>query len=195
MIDRKPQILDVASELLQSRSFTSFSYQDLSDRLGISKASVHHHFASKEDLLLALTARYRARQRKKLEALDAQYQRPSERLDAYLTLMTEIASGGNKICAMGALQSEFNVIPEAVRADIQELFDYAKRWLSGVLAEGRDRGEMEFAGSPTERAVFILSAVQGALQIARATGPKEFTAVTSQIKLALKPRIEKVSPN
>ena len=52
---------------------------------------------------------------------------------------------------------------------------------------------MEFEGSPTERAVFILSAVQGALQIARATGPKEFTAVTSQIKLALKPRTEKVS--
>lgn len=188
MLDRKPQILDVASELLQTRSFTSFSYQDVSDRLGISKASVHHHFASKEDLLLALTARYRARQRKRLAELDDTYERPSEKLDAYLALMAQLASGGHKICPLGALQSEFNVIPEAVRADIQELFDYAKRWISGVLAEGRDRGEMEFEGSPTERAVFIMSAVQGALQIARATGPKEFTAVTGQIKLALKPR-------
>ena len=193
MIDRKPQILDVASELLQTRSFTSFSYQDLSDRLGISKASVHHHFASKEDLLLALTARYRAGQRKKLAEFDARSDRPIERLDAYLGWMTELASGGHKICALGALQAEFNVIPEAVRADIQELFEYGKRWLSGVLTDGRARGEMEFEGSPTERAVFILSAVQGALQIARATGPKEFTAVTSQIKLALKPRTEKVS--
>ncbi len=32
------------------------------------------------------------------------------------------------------------------------------------------------------------TAVQGALQIARATGPKEFSMVTSQIRLALKPR-------
>ena len=193
MMDRKPQILDVASELLQTRSFTSFSYQDLSDRLGISKASVHHHFASKEDLLLALTARYRAGQRKKLAELNAQSESPVERLDAYLAWMTELASGGHKICPLGTLQAEFNVIPEAVRADILELFDYAKRWLSGVLTDGLDRGEMEFEGSPTERAVFILSAVQGALQIARAAGPKEFTAVTSQIKLALKPRTEKVS--
>lgn len=192
MIDRKPQILDVASELLQTRSFTSFSYQDLSDRLGISKASVHHHFASKEDLLLALTARYRAGQRKRLEELDTHYERPMDRLDAYLAWMSHLASGGTKICPLGALQSEFNVIPEAVRADIQELFDYGKRWLSGLLTEGRQRGDMEFVGSADELAVFIMSALQGALQIARAAGPKEFTAVTSQIKLALKPH-KKVS--
>lgn len=188
MLDRKPQILDVASELLQTRSFTSFSYQDLSDRLGISKASIHHHFASKEELLLALTARYRSGQRGRLDELDRKYPRPSERLEAYLAAMSRVANEGSKICPLGALQSEFNVIPEAVRADIQELFQYTKRWLSGVLSEGRERGEMEFEGSPAERAVLIMSAVQGALQIARAAGPKEFTAVTGQIKLDLKPR-------
>jgi len=188
MLDRKPQILDVAAELLQTRSFTSFSYQDLSDRLGISKASVHHHFASKEDLLLALTARYRTRQRRRLEQLDHEHNRAFERLDAYLALMAEIASTGNKICPLGALQSELNVIPEAVRADLQELFEYGKRWLAGVLSEGREREEMEFEGSPDERAVLIMAAIQGALQIARAAGPKQFTTVTNQIKSSLKPR-------
>ena len=44
MIDRKEQILDVTAELLLARSFNSFSYKDLSDRLGISKATIHHHF-------------------------------------------------------------------------------------------------------------------------------------------------------
>ena len=43
-MDRKEQIVDMASELLQTRSFNSFSYQDLSERLGITKASIHHHF-------------------------------------------------------------------------------------------------------------------------------------------------------
>jgi len=188
VLDRKPQILDVASELLQSRSFTSFSYQDLSDRLGISKASVHHHFATKETLLRALTERYRSRQRKRLQELDRQYESPSERLDAYITMMAQVASAGNKICPMGALQSEFNVIPHTVQDDVRDFFDTGKRWLAGVLAEGRERGEMAFEGSPAERAVLILSAVQGALQIARAAGPKEFGAVARQIKLELEPR-------
>lgn len=188
MLDRKPQILDVASELLQSRSFTSFSYQDLSDRLGISKASVHHHFATKEELLHALTQRYRAKQRKRLAELDSQYESPADRLDAYLAMMAQVANSGNKICPLGALQAEFNVIPQKVQEDIRELFDFGKSWLAGVLAEGSERGEFVFDGAASERAVLIMSAVQGALQIARATGPKVFSTVTSQIRLALKPR-------
>ena len=174
MLDRKPQILDVASELLQSRSFTSFSYQDLSDRLGISKASVHHHFATKEELLHALTQRYRAKQRKRLAELDSQYESPADRLDAYLAMMAQVAHSGNKICPLGALQAEFNVIPQKVQEDIRELFDFGKSWLAGVLAEGSELGEFVFDGAASERAVLIMSAVQGALQIARATGPKEF---------------------
>ena len=69
--DRKAQILRVASELLLTRSFTSFSYQDLSDRLGIRKASIHHHFPTKDDLLVALTERYRLGQKKRLDEIDA----------------------------------------------------------------------------------------------------------------------------
>ncbi len=65
MVDRKEQILELAAELLQSRSFTSFSYQDLSERLGLSKASIHHHFSTKEELLLALAERYQERQRRR----------------------------------------------------------------------------------------------------------------------------------
>ena len=38
MINRKEQILEAASDLLTTRSYSSFSYQDLSDRLGIRKA-------------------------------------------------------------------------------------------------------------------------------------------------------------
>ena len=59
---------------------------------------------------------------------------------------------------------------------------------AGVLAEGSECGDFAFDGAASERAVLIMSAVQGALQIARATGPKEFSTVTSQIRLALKPR-------
>ena len=54
MTERKTEILDVAEELLLSRGYCAFSYQDIADRLGIRKASLHHHFATKEDLGVAL---------------------------------------------------------------------------------------------------------------------------------------------
>lgn len=183
--DRKDQILRVASELLQTRSFTSFSYQDLADRLGITKASIHHHFPTKEDLLAALTARYRARQREKFAEADRAYPTPWGRLEAFLEAMTAIMQSGNKICPLGSLHSELNVLPEATRKELVTLFEFPKRWLASVLEQGRASGEMVFEGAASDRAVLILAAIQGALQIARAHGPKEFTAVVKQIRAGL----------
>lgn len=183
--DRKPQILDVASDLLQTRGYASFSYRDISSRLGITNASVHHHFPSKDDLLTALTARYRARQKLRMAELERSHPSPSRRLEAYFELMERLASSGNKICPVGVLQSEFNVIPETSQAIVREMFDEARDWLTRLLADGRDRGELDFEGEPAEWAVTILAAVQGALQVARAVDSDHFTRVRNQIQVAL----------
>ena len=184
-VDRKPQILNEASELLLSRSFTAFSYKDLSARLRISKASIHHHFATKEELLLALVARYRERQRARLEAIDDEHEGVRERLDAFFDLTRGFAESGAKICPVGALQSEFNVIPESAHEDLRQLFEVPKRWLSGLLAEGREQGKMQFAGSPDEQAVLILAALQGALQVTRAQGTAAYEVVVGQLRANL----------
>ena len=192
--DRKDQILRVASELLQTRSFTSFSYQDLSDRLGITKASIHHHFPTKEDLLAALTERYRARQREKFAEADAKHPTPWGKLEAFLEAMTSIMHSGNKICPLGSLHSELNVLPDSTRNELKALFEFPKRWLASVLEEGRASGDMVFEGAASDRAVLILAAIQGALQIARAQGPKEFTAVVKQIRAGLVAPHESIAP-
>ena len=57
-MSRKGQILEVATELVQTRGYSAFSYQDLSNRLGITKASIHHHFPSKGDLGRAVAEKY-----------------------------------------------------------------------------------------------------------------------------------------
>lgn len=188
MVDRKPQILQVASELLQSRSFTSFSYQDLSDRLGIRKASIHHHFATKEDLLFALTERYRRGQQARLAAIDEAHDKPWDRLEAFLTHMSAVMESGTKICPVGVLQAEFTVIPERTRERVRQLYEVGRSWLADVLRQGKESGEMAFDGAAEERAALILAAVQGALQIARAHGPKEFSAVTREIRAGLRPK-------
>jgi TetR/AcrR family transcriptional repressor of nem operon len=188
MEDRKQQILDLAAELLQSRSFTSFSYHDLSEALGISKASIHHHFPTKEELLLALAERYRVRQRLKLAEIDALHERADERLRAFLEVMSCIVQSGTKICAVGALQAEFNVIPERVRDAVREMYDTPKAWLTCVLDQGRSESAFEFEGDAARRAALILAAVQGALQIARARGAEEFAAVVRELEAGLTPR-------
>ncbi|MDA0268923.1 MAG: helix-turn-helix domain containing protein, partial [Cyanobacteria bacterium] len=53
------QILDVAQILVRQRGYSAFSYADISDRVGIRKASIHYHFPSKDELVRALVMRYR----------------------------------------------------------------------------------------------------------------------------------------
>ena len=52
------RILDVAERLVQSRGYNGFSYADVAAELGITKASLHYHFAGKAELGEALIARY-----------------------------------------------------------------------------------------------------------------------------------------
>ena len=55
------QILDTAEGLVQERGFNGFSYADVARELGVTKAALHYHFASKAELGDALIDRYAER--------------------------------------------------------------------------------------------------------------------------------------
>ena len=186
MLDRKEQILDVAGDLLQTRSFSAFSYQDISDRIGISKASIHHHFPTKDDLGKALAVRYRISQKNALEEISRRYDRPWDQLDAYIAMTADIIKSGNKICPVGSLQAEHNIISKDMQEELNHLCDLNQSWLAGVLNEGRKKGIMTFPGTSEDQAALIQAAIQGALQNARAEGPKQFSAVIRQLKNSMK---------
>jgi AcrR family transcriptional regulator len=55
--DTRERILDVALELFSDQGYEKTSLRQIAERLGFSKAAIFYHFASKEDLLLALHLR------------------------------------------------------------------------------------------------------------------------------------------
>ena len=52
-------ILASARTLIMNGGYNGFSYADISEIVGIRKASIHHHFPSKVDLVRELVKRYR----------------------------------------------------------------------------------------------------------------------------------------
>jgi len=54
--DTATRILDTAERLVQSRGYNGFSYADIAERVGITKASLHHHFETKATLGQAIHA-------------------------------------------------------------------------------------------------------------------------------------------
>ena len=53
----RDRILDVALDLFTDQGFDGTSMREIAERLGITKPSIYYHFASKEEILLALHMR------------------------------------------------------------------------------------------------------------------------------------------
>ncbi len=185
---RKEQILEVATELVQTRGYSAFSYQDLSDRLGITKASIHHHFPSKQDLGTAVAEKYKADVKAALTAATRKSDDPRVQLEGYVQFVLEIIKTHDRICAAGSVQSEINVVPTAMGTSMCSLVQHVIGWISEVITDGRDRGVMDFPGTPGHQAALIFSAAQGAMQYGRANGQNKARQVMQQIKKGLKPR-------
>jgi TetR/AcrR family transcriptional repressor of nem operon len=117
------QILDLAEMLIQTRGYSAFSYQDISDALGITKASIHYHFASKADLGIAVVDRYVDRFGAALVAIAEDQSQPSmAMLDFYVEPYVGYAKTPDQVCLCGALAGEILVLPPELRARVDRFF-------------------------------------------------------------------------
>src|SRR5687768_1212122 len=82
-------ILDIAEELAQTRGYNGFSYADIAAKLGVTKASLHYHFASKAELGRALIARYHHGFGAALDSIDKRPATPPGKLRHYVELYDE----------------------------------------------------------------------------------------------------------
>ena len=181
--DRKQQILDVAQELLQSHGYDGFSYSDLSRRLGIAKPSIHHHFATKEDLGLALIEGYREMFEGIQEELRREHPDPADRLRAMMAMKEEDAcKEAHQVCPGCALHANMENFPSALREAATRLNDGYHAWLTELLHEGREAGSIHFEGKPEDEAWALSAQFLGARQQARTHGVAVLRAVIRQIE-------------
>ncbi len=69
-LSTRERILDIALELFADQGYERTSLRQIAERLGFSKAAIYYHFASKEDILMALHLRLHDFGRKALSKID-----------------------------------------------------------------------------------------------------------------------------
>src|SRR6202167_1296118 len=115
-------ILDVAERLAQTRGYNGFSYADVAAQLGVTKASLHYHFASKAELGRALIERYRGLFGAALNAIDQQTGDSREKLRQYVELYNSVMSN-ERMCLCGMLAAEYATLPEPMQEGLKLFFD------------------------------------------------------------------------
>ncbi|OWV77050.1 TetR family transcriptional regulator [Rhizobium sp. R339] len=173
------KILDIAQSLIVAGGYNGFSYADISDAIGIRKASIHHHFPAKAELVAVLVDRYTKQAQAGLQSLREQAASPADQLQFYIDYWRScIENASQPFCVCAMLASEMQMLPDEVALRVRAHFRNLAAWLTSVLQTGLEQGLFRLDKRPEEQAQMLMASVHGAMLSARALGdPALFIAV------------------
>lgn len=178
------QILDAAERLVQERGFNGFSYADIASELGVTKAALHYHFATKADLGDALIERYAERFFAALRSVeDDDGIDAVDKLRAYAKLYADVFRD-DRMCLCGMLAADYATLPDPMRTRVVRFFDDNEVWLTKVLEDGREKGTIRFEGSALPVARTLIGGLEGAMLVARPYRDVERFSDTAELLIA-----------
>jgi TetR/AcrR family transcriptional repressor of nem operon len=172
-------ILASARSLIMNGGYNGFSYADIAEVVGIRKASIHHHFPSKVDLVRTLVQRYREEAEAGLAGLERNVRNPVELLNAYAGFWARcIEDASIPFCVCALLASELPALPPEVAVEVKAFFRFLSAWLTAVMERGSKEGALKLSSEPRIEAEAFMASVHGAMLSARAYGtPDVFAAI------------------
>ncbi len=176
-------ILACARTLIIAGGYNGFSYADIAEVVGIRKPSIHHHFASKVDLVRTLVSRYREEAQAGLAALERNIPDTREQLENYVAYWEAcITDATAPFCVCALLASELPILPEEVALEVRAHFRFLASWLTSVMERGKRKGRLRFSDTARVEAEGFMATIHGAMLSARAYGdPKMFGVITAPL--------------
>lgn len=182
------RVLDAAQSLLQQRGYSGFSIDDVAKDVGIRKPSVHHHFATKAELVATIVQRYAHRFEAELARIEAEQPAAPDRLAAYAGLFARTFADERRLCVCGMLGAEADALPAEVVLGVERFFAANVDWLARVIAHGQRNGLVRRKPAAGELAATYFGALEGAMVLGRgmqtAAGPKEVGRTLLSLVLA-----------
>ncbi|MCC7487079.1 MAG: TetR/AcrR family transcriptional regulator [Burkholderiales bacterium] len=179
-------MLDIAERLAQTRGFNGFSYSDIAADLGIAKASLHHHFPTKADLGRALMQRYSDSFEAALAGIDASGEDAYGRLSRYMKLYERVLVD-DRLCLCGMLAAEYSTLPAGMRVQVRRFFEKNEDWVAALVERGRREKSLRPGAPARDVARMIVSALEGAMVLARSCeDPARFASSVRPVLAELK---------
>lgn len=183
----RQQIVEYSAGMLRINGFEGFSYLDISRHLGISKASVHHHFPKKIDLGLALCNWTQDWLEQGLSHFDAKANSNWNKLERYVHAAMKHSLDEKKLCPISAFYSDLNKLPEPIKDRVKALDDYELDWVTQVILNGIENNEFFANQNARALASLFIFSCKGALYHARLHGKDLFHQTMQQFELLIKP--------
>ncbi|WP_169088759.1 TetR/AcrR family transcriptional regulator [Paenibacillus sp. PL91] len=184
MENRKTQILDLSLNLIREKGYVAISYDDISKQLGVTKASIHYHFEKKEDLAVALTDRIHQTLHNVTISVNNASISVEEKIKRYIA--EQLKLGGNGICPIASLQTDYESLPDVVQVKVQELSQFElTNWME-LLREAQKEGVVNSTVDVESLTYAVLSCIKGGLQYKRVLEKDILPQITDQIDRLIK---------
>lgn len=167
-VGTRDALVQTAESLMRTKGYSAFSYADLAETVGIRKASIHHHFPTKEELGTAIVENYIARVRDDFDRIEKQHTDVTARLEAFFQ-MFHASSESGLLPLCGALAAEMSALPVGLQRLTHRFFDMQLKWLATILDQGIGRGEIPSGCGARHKAFLLLSVLEGSSFINWAT--------------------------
>ena len=137
---QEERLLDVASELFARDGYRNTDLGAIAKSMGLARNSLYRYFPSKDHILVAVVQREMTPYVDRSNSLVEEYPDPAARLDAWIELQMEVATG--PCHSMIGMLGDAKQLSDELRAQISTLHQAPREALEAIVTEllaGSDR--------------------------------------------------------
>lgn len=183
MIDTRTKILDVAEDLIQRVGVNAMSYKHISDAVGIRKASIHHHFLKKENLVDELLERCQVSYGANYKQIVDTKESAPDKLRK-LAAVFEDGLTKRKLCLVGSISADRNTLQDSSCRILEQNIKNTVTIFTTVFKQGRSEDSLKFIGTDEDAAYAFFSFLVGAQIVARTQGGDELFHKAAEVMIA-----------
>lgn len=159
----KDELLHAASRMVLAKGLNGFSLQELADTLHIKKASLFHHYPSKNALATEL---YRFYQKSFVDWVKEHEElSPEKMIITYAEKLTSWICEKHRVCPVGALSLEWHLVDPDLQVEIKKLHMLQREWLTKAFK--LIHKEIGLRVSVNDAVLGTMALLQGSIQLAR----------------------------
>ena len=181
----RERILELGENLILTKGYNAFSYQDISSELGIKNAAIHYYFPTKANLGTSIIKTNIQRFEEMVDNMHSRGFNEVQQLDTFIKIYIK-SHREQKVCLVGALSPAFDTLNEVTQNELSKMIRLILEWLTNILAAGKQKGIFVFNELPENKATIIFSSLVASLQLSKAVDAIDYKNICLSIEEGLK---------
>ncbi|HPF52296.1 MAG TPA: TetR/AcrR family transcriptional regulator [Draconibacterium sp.] len=181
----RERIIELGENLIRTKGYNAFSYQDISSELGVKNAAIHYYFPTKANLGTSIIKTNIQRFEEMVDNMQSRGFDEIQQLDTFIKIYIK-SHREKKVCLVGALSPAYDTLNEGTQKELSKMIDLILQWLTTILMAGKEKGLFAFSEMPENRAAIIFSSLVASLQLSKVISNIDYKNICLALEEELK---------